>query len=95
MQLLMRRPEITKFILLGPPAGKYDFNFLAPCPASGVIFSGEKDILIDHNILGSLVKKLNEQENIKVKHESIKGSDHFFTNHETSIIQKINNYIKT
>ena len=30
MQLLMRRPEIPKFILLSPPVGKYDFNFLAP-----------------------------------------------------------------
>ena len=37
MQLLMRRPEIPKFILISPPAGKYDFNFLAPCPASGLV----------------------------------------------------------
>ena len=95
MQLLMRRPEITRFILIGHPEGKYDFNFLAHCPASGVIFSGEKDTLIDHNILTNLVKKLNLQENIDVKHEIIKGSNHFFSNHEKSIVQKINNYVKS
>ena len=95
MQLLMRRPEITKFILVGPPAGKYDFNFLAPCPSSGLIFSGEKDSLIDHDVLASLVKRLNEQHSINVKHENIKGSDHFFSNHELTVIQKINNYINS
>ena len=39
MQLLMRRPEIPKFVLISPPVGKYDFNFLEPCPASGVIIN--------------------------------------------------------
>ncbi len=93
MQLLMRRPEISKFILLAPPAGKYDFNFLAPCPASGLVVSGEKDNLIDHSILQTLVKKLNTQPNIKVYHDIIKGSDHFFSDHEDNVIQRVSNYI--
>ena len=29
MQLLMRRPEIPKFVLISPPVGKYDFNFFS------------------------------------------------------------------
>ena len=33
MQLLMRRPEISGFISIAPPANFYDFTFLAPCPA--------------------------------------------------------------
>jgi uncharacterized protein len=32
MQLLMRRPDITGFVSLSPPANMYDFSFLAPCP---------------------------------------------------------------
>lgn len=36
MQLLMRRPEITGFISVAPPANMYDFSFLAPCPSSGL-----------------------------------------------------------
>ena len=34
MQLLMRRPEITRFISVSPQPNLYDFNFLAPCPLS-------------------------------------------------------------
>jgi pimeloyl-ACP methyl ester carboxylesterase len=40
MQLLMRRPEITGFISVSPPANMYDFSFLAPCPSSGLIING-------------------------------------------------------
>ena len=89
----MRRPEISRFILLAPPAGKYDFNFLAPCPASGLVISGEKDNLIDHDILKNLVKKLNKQKNINVQHDVIKGSNHFFSNNESQVLQKLNTYI--
>ena len=32
MQLLMRRPEISGFVSVAPPANFYDFTFLAPCP---------------------------------------------------------------
>ena len=37
MQLLMRRPEIQGFMCASLPANMYDFGFLAPCPASGLI----------------------------------------------------------
>ena len=43
MQLLMRRPEITGFISVAPPANMYDFSFLAPCPSSGLIINGTAD----------------------------------------------------
>merc|ERR1712094_147752 len=43
MQLMMRRPEITGFISIAPPADSQDFSFLAPCPASGMILHGDND----------------------------------------------------
>ena len=82
MQLLMRRPEIPKFVLISPPVDKYDFNFLAPCPASGLVISAEKDNLVDNNAVSDAVKKLNKQKSIEVKHELIKSADHFFSNNE-------------
>jgi alpha/beta superfamily hydrolase len=39
----MRRPEITGFISVSPPANMYDFSFLAPCPSSGLIINGTAD----------------------------------------------------
>ena len=93
MQLLMRRPEIPKFILISPPAGKYDFNFLAPCPASGLVISGEKDNLIETDAVKSIIKKLNQQKSIIVKHDIVKGSDHFFTNMESKVLEKVKKYV--
>ena len=43
MQLLMRRPEIEGFISIAPPANRFDFSFLAPCPSSGLFVHGDKD----------------------------------------------------
>ena len=43
MQLLMRRPETDGFISVSPPTNMYDFSFLAPCPASGIIVQGTGD----------------------------------------------------
>ena len=36
MQLLMRRPEINRFIAISPQPNVYDFSFLSPCPSSGM-----------------------------------------------------------
>ena len=93
MQLLMRRPEIPKFVLISPPVGKYDFNFLAPCPASGLVISAEKDNLVDNSAVSDAVRKLNKQKSIEVKHELIKATDHFFSNNEQKVIEKIKKYI--
>ena len=39
MQLLMRRPEINRFIAISPQPNVYDFSFLSPCPTSGLMIS--------------------------------------------------------
>ena len=91
----MRRPEIPKFILISPPVGKYDFNFLAPCPASGMVISAEKDSLVDNEAIDDVVRKLNKQKSIEVKHESIKSTDHFFSNNEQKVIEKVKKYVSS
>ena len=37
MQLIMRRPEVNKFITISPQPNLYDFSFLSPCPISGIV----------------------------------------------------------
>jgi len=59
MQLLMRRPEITGFISASPPANMYDFSFLAPCPASGLIINGLADRVAPPADTRALVEKRN------------------------------------
>ena len=46
MQLLMRRPEINRFIAISPQPNVYDFSFLSPCPTSGLVIHGKKDELV-------------------------------------------------
>lgn len=79
MQLLMRRPEITSFISVAPPANQYDFTFLAPCPASGLIIHGEDDDIVPEDSVTKLVQKINSQKTITVDQESVEGANHFFS----------------
>lgn len=78
MQLLMRRPEITGFITVAPPANLYDFTFLAPCPASGLVLTGERDEIVPYDSVKKLVDKLNLQRDITVQHDVVAGANHFF-----------------
>ena len=66
MQLLMRRPEITGFVAVAPPANLYDFGFLAPCPASGLVLQGNVDDVVPHESVDKLVQKLSHQRDIDI-----------------------------
>lgn len=78
MQLLMRRPEITGFVSIAPPANMFDFTFLAPCPASGIMVQGDQDDIVTPESVKKLVDKLSAQRGITITHTVIKGANHFF-----------------
>ena len=71
MQLLMRRPEIEGFISICPPANLYDFSFLAPCPSSGLIIHGDKDAVVPHKDVTTLVDKLKTQKGIVIEQKVV------------------------
>ena len=93
MQLLMRRPEISGFISVSPPANTYDFSFLAPCPSSGLIINGSLDRLVPPSDIKNLSDRLKLQKGIKVSHKEIEGADHFFNNFEEEMIKAVNEYL--
>ena len=93
MQLMMRRPEITGFISLAPPADAYDFTFLAPCPASGQIIHGDKDEIVPKDAVDKLAQKLSSQKNIVIDYDTIAGADHFFSNKMDVLNKLTGNYI--
>ena len=78
MQLLMRRPEISGCISIAPPANFYDFTFLAPCPASGLIVHGDADRIVPKEDTVKLVERLQAQKGITIDYENMKGANHFF-----------------
>ena len=94
LQLLMRRPEIAGFVAVSPPANLYDFSFLAPCPASGLIIQGTDDKIVEAEQVSELVDKLNKQKNLKVVYKKLIGADHFFKNELDDIQDVITKYLR-
>jgi hypothetical protein len=95
MQLLMRRPEITGFISVSPPANMYDFSFLAPCPASGLVINGSSDRVAPPQDTVNLVNKLHEQKGITVTHDEVAGAGHFFEDpHMDPMIDTVKTYVR-
>lgn len=94
MQLMMRRPEISGFISIAPPASMHDFSFLAPCPASGLIVHGDKDEVVPIAAVGKLAQKLANQKNIKVDYRVVEGADHFFSEQMEELSGHIDEYLK-
>lgn len=93
MQLLMRRPEIRGFITIAPPANMYDFSFLAPCPASGVIIQGDSDEVATPSGTQKLVDKLRTQKHITIQHDVIPGANHYFEHEMPLLMRSVDDYL--
>ena len=94
MQLLMRRPEINRFIAISPQPNVYDFSFLSPCPTSGLMVYGKKDELVPSEYIVDLDKRLSSQKGIKVDFQAINDANHFFTKTEDLLVKSLDKYIK-
>ncbi|WP_299438107.1 alpha/beta hydrolase [uncultured Rhodospira sp.] len=93
MQLLMRRPEISGFVAVAPPANRYDFTFLAPCPSSGLIVHGDKDEIVPDASVAKLAAKLSAQKTITVDHAVVPGANHFFADHLEALGETVDTYL--
>jgi hypothetical protein len=94
MQLIMRRPEVNKFIAISPQPNLYDFTFLSPCPISGLVIYGKNDELVQLDSILNLKKRLSMQKNIIVKFDSIANANHFYKGKEKELGVLLENYIK-
>jgi len=90
----MRRPEIMGFVSISPPANKYDFSFLAPCTASGLIVQGNKDSIVPEESAAKLADKLSLQKNIEIDYSLIEGADHFFRDKMDELSECLTSYIE-
>lgn len=94
MQLLMRRPEINRFVSIALPANLFDFSFLAPCPSSGLVVHGDQDEIVPTDSVVKLAEKLEHQRDIDIEFERVAGSNHFFTNHLNTLEGLVSSYIE-
>lgn len=95
MQLLMRRPEIDSFICVAPPANLYDYSFLAPCPASGLLVNGERDRVVPSAAVAELAEKTKVQKGIILHHRIIPDANHFFEKeeHMTALTEEVGGFV--
>jgi len=92
MQLMMRRPEIQHFAVASPPVNKYDFSFLSPCPAKGLIVQGDQDSIVSENSVSEFYDKISKQKNTEIDYQIIFGADHFFREKTDELIELVANY---
>jgi alpha/beta superfamily hydrolase len=93
MQLLMRRPELSGFISVSPPANIFDFTFLAPCPSSGLILHGTADDLVPEGDVAKLANRLSQQRGIKVEYKKVPGATHFYERHLDTLAEEVGSYL--
>ena len=93
MQLLMRRPETDGFISVSPPTNMYDFSFLAPCPASGLMLHGSADAVTPPQEVEKVVSKLRTQKGIIIDYDVVDGASHFWTEHLPEVESRVGTYL--
>jgi hypothetical protein len=93
MQLLMRRPDIKRFLAVSPPAGNYDFSFFSPCPTSGLVTVGTHDEITPADDIETLLKKTTRQKGVKIHLSKIPYADHFYTQQQDELAQIVGKYI--
>lgn len=93
MQLLMRRPEISGWVSVAPPANHYDFGFLAPCPCGGLMIHGDTDELVPEPAVRKLVDKLNTQKGVHVDYRVFAGADHIFAEHADAVSEALEDHV--
>lgn len=94
LRLLMRRPEIDGFVAVSPPATDYDFNFLSPCPASGIFIQGSEDKIVLEKDVYALYDKISKQRHSDVEYALIEGAGHFFENQVDELRMIIDGYLE-
>jgi len=95
MQLLMRRPEIEGYVSIAPPTTEYDFNFLAPCPNTGLIVHAEKDEAVTQESMDKLIEKLREQRGpTGVDYRVIQNAGHFFKDDLDTVLSHVDEHLK-
>ena len=94
LQLLMRRPEISGFVTVAPPANAYDFSFLAPCPVSGQIVQGAADTVVPAATVRELAERLSRQRGVEIDHRVVETADHFFDDELGTLSALVEGYVR-
>lgn len=75
MQMLMRRPEVSGFVLVSPDSAVSDFAFLSPRPNRGLLLQGAEESEDAKAFATHLTQVLKKQSMIDLETIRIRGAD--------------------
>lgn len=93
LKLVSRRPDITRFIAVTPPANRRDFSFITPCPVSGLFIQGCEDDIVCPDSVDFLVRRMS-QKTVRLHLYEIGGADHYYNGYIKEVEQICKKYIK-
>lgn len=94
LQTVMRRPEISNYILIAPPTNNYDYSFIVPCTSAGLILQGDKDEISKEPESARLAERLAARDGAFISYQVVSGADHFFSNHMPDLASIVDKYIE-
>ena len=71
----------------------YDFSFLAPCPASGLILQGSADTVTPPVEVERVVSKLRTQKGIVIDYDLVDQANHFWTERLVEVETRVGAYL--
>lgn len=89
LRALMERSGIERFVAVAPPVSLFDFSFLAPCPAPGLILHGGRDELVPE----PMVARLAHHHGAAIRYHRLDGADHFFEGHFDELAHHLDTYL--
>lgn len=93
LNLVAQNPTCSGFIAISPPSHRFNFDFISPCPVSGLIVQGTQDDIVPYPSVTQLVSNLKTLPNVRVTYEIIENANHFFVGYLDILLEKIKTYI--
>ncbi|MCE2518772.1 MAG: alpha/beta hydrolase [Alphaproteobacteria bacterium] len=90
-RVLMKRPEIDRFVLVAPDATTRDWSFLDRAPADGLIIQGSADAIVAPDDVAALAGTLGSLAR-SLRFEMIEGAGHFFENDMETVRGLVRDY---
>jgi alpha/beta superfamily hydrolase len=94
MQILMRRFECARFVCVGSRTNLYPYDFLAPCPAPGLMVHGKNDLVTPYDVMVRLVHHLSlQKKGHKIDLKLLADADAQFKGCLPELEEKVTEYI--